>query len=85
MHENFRERGMFQVTVHLHEPGPCPQPQPVVIRSTRKMDRWEENRLAAIIGTGSFLEIKYPYATCTDPKRGTHTYPETGEWFTGVH
>jgi hypothetical protein len=87
MHDNFKERGMFQLHIHMHDPDEtCEMKrEPVVIRSTRKMDKQEEERLCKAIGTGSFLEIKYPYENCTDPKRGTHQYPTEGEWFTGVH
>jgi hypothetical protein len=90
MHQTFKERGMYQIVLDVPretmiEMGFAVPPLPFKVKSARKMDKAEEERLVGIIGNGQFLEIKYPYETCTDPKRGTHTYPETGEWFTGIH
>jgi hypothetical protein len=75
---NWADRGGYQITVHMHEPGPCPTPAPVRVRSTRKADEAEYARLAAIIGTGSFLTIRWD-TPCDDPDRGRHTY-EGNPW-----
>ena len=78
-HQNFKERGGFTFSVHMHaEDEPCTPPMRAGIRSTRKMDAAEEERLAALIGDGRFLETHWDSTDC-DPKRGT--YPYSGEWF----